>query len=372
MSACARCFIPGTFPGVTLGSDGLCQRCLAPRAPSLRGLEALRAELPGRSEGQWDVLVPASGGLDSTWALHVARRQLGLRVLAVFYDNGFASEPARRNLEGTCATLGIDLRVERSRNGVERRFVREFLAAGAPLGITWGCCTFCHYGIAAVVYRVARETAVPRVLWAITPYENEVFHPPGHWDGAGYLDIDFQIRRHWRVAAAFAGGPLLRHARPPVLGPALLHGAKAASAALSHRLELRTPPASNLFRIKPANRDPGIRDVMLYQYVPWDGREIEATLAREIGFSRPKDRESPWKYDCSLFPVTDWRFAKIYGISLTGLCCGTLVRHGLMDPETARIRIAESMDEGIFRRRMAPVVASLGLPPEVLEQLVRG
>ncbi|MBN1335807.1 MAG: hypothetical protein JXB39_07580 [Deltaproteobacteria bacterium] len=371
MSACTRCLIPGSFPGVVLGSDGLCQRCRAPRSPSLKGLDALEATLARRSGDRWDVVVPASGGLDSTWALWMARRQLGSRVLAVFYDNGFASEAARRNLEETCATLDVDLEVVRSRDGVERRFVREFLAAGAPLGISWGICTFCHFGIPAAVYRAARKARVPNVLWAITPFENEVFHPPGHWDDAGYLDIDFQIRRHWRMAAAFSAAPLAR-ARPGRVVPALAHAARAARAALSHRLELYTPPVSNLVRVKPVQRDPGIRDVLLYQYVPWDGREIEATLGREIGFSRPRDRESPWKYDCSLFPITDWRFAKTWGISLTGLCCGTLVRHGLMDLDTARVRLAESMDEALFRYRMEPVLASLGLPAEVLESLVRG
>ena len=56
----------------------------------------------------YDCVVGLSGGTDSTYLLYLAV-QLGLRPLAVHFDNGWNSEIAVRNIEKATSRLGVDL-----------------------------------------------------------------------------------------------------------------------------------------------------------------------------------------------------------------------------------------------------------------------
>jgi N-acetyl sugar amidotransferase len=58
-------------------------------------------------DSKYDCVVGLSGGLDSTYALHLAV-QAGLRVMAVHMDNGWNSELAQNNIEGIVQKTGVD------------------------------------------------------------------------------------------------------------------------------------------------------------------------------------------------------------------------------------------------------------------------
>ena len=60
-----------------------------------------------KTESKYDCVVGLSGGLDSTYALHLAVNA-GLRVLAVHMDNGWNSELAQHNIEGIIQKTGVD------------------------------------------------------------------------------------------------------------------------------------------------------------------------------------------------------------------------------------------------------------------------
>ncbi len=57
---------------------------------------------------RYDCIVGVSGGVDSSWAIVVAK-QLGLRPLAVHMDNGWNSELAQNNIENLVRGLDVDL-----------------------------------------------------------------------------------------------------------------------------------------------------------------------------------------------------------------------------------------------------------------------
>ena len=49
-------------------------------------------ELPAKGQGDYDCLVPLSGGKDSSYALHYVVRELGLKPLAASFDHGFVAD----------------------------------------------------------------------------------------------------------------------------------------------------------------------------------------------------------------------------------------------------------------------------------------
>lgn len=73
------------------------------------GLEKMVARI--REEGRrrpYDCIMGLSGGVDSTYLAYLSK-QLGLRPLAVHFDNGWNSELAVMNIQGIVAKLGMDL-----------------------------------------------------------------------------------------------------------------------------------------------------------------------------------------------------------------------------------------------------------------------
>lgn len=103
---------------ITFDEAGHCNHCrdffarIARR--SYRGEESdreLRAVVErirraGRGK-QYDCIIGISGGIDSSYAAYVARRN-GLRPLAVHMDNGWNSDIAVKNIKNLAKILGID------------------------------------------------------------------------------------------------------------------------------------------------------------------------------------------------------------------------------------------------------------------------
>jgi N-acetyl sugar amidotransferase len=74
-----------------------------------RMLEGIAAEIKTAGKGQpYDCIMGLSGGVDSTYVAYLAKK-LGLRPLAVHFDNGWNSELAVMNIENVINRLGFDL-----------------------------------------------------------------------------------------------------------------------------------------------------------------------------------------------------------------------------------------------------------------------
>ncbi len=119
----------------------------------------------------YDVLVGISGGKDSCYVAYLAKKKYNLRVLGVLYDFPFMRDLARENARNVCRTLGIELEIIKTRKSLEFDLLKNHMCAMAGTGTTWGQCLFCHYGIDAVLYGLAKKKGIPLVLGGVTSYE---------------------------------------------------------------------------------------------------------------------------------------------------------------------------------------------------------
>jgi N-acetyl sugar amidotransferase len=71
-------------------------------------LHALVERIKGKASGEYDSIVGLSGGVDSSYVAYQAVK-LGLKPLAVHFDNGWNSELAVKNIEELVNRLGLDL-----------------------------------------------------------------------------------------------------------------------------------------------------------------------------------------------------------------------------------------------------------------------
>jgi len=107
-------------PEITFDASGRCHHCrkaeqkLAedwrPDQDGEKMLMAAAEQIRQYGEGRdYDCIVGVSGGVDSSYVLHVAKSVMGLRPLAVHVDAGWNSEIAVKNIESLITALDVDL-----------------------------------------------------------------------------------------------------------------------------------------------------------------------------------------------------------------------------------------------------------------------
>ena len=98
---CKKCVCDGSISSLKLDKNGICQFCkihdeMEKEYPlnekSFSNLLEIckKIKIDGINK-KYDCIVGVSGGKDSSYLLYLVKEKLGLRPLAVHYDNGFDS-----------------------------------------------------------------------------------------------------------------------------------------------------------------------------------------------------------------------------------------------------------------------------------------
>lgn len=160
---CIRCIMPDTKPDLFIDSEGVCSACRAyenrKHVDWQRRREDL-AELLGRyksKDGQWDCVVPVSGGKDSTYQV-IRALEFGMNPLCVTATTCDLSELGRRNIE-TIKRLGVD-HVQFSPNPKVRAKLNR-IGLTEVGDISWPE----HVGIFTIPVRVAINYGIPLIIW---------------------------------------------------------------------------------------------------------------------------------------------------------------------------------------------------------------
>lgn len=141
MKRCSRCLYDETVPNITFDENGMCNYCKThdrlcleypTGAEGQRRLEAIANEIRQQGRGKpYDVVVGVSGGADSSYMLHLTK-QLGLRPLAVHFDNTWNSTVAVENIHDILSKLDVDLYTYVVDNKEYDDIYRSFLKSGVP------------------------------------------------------------------------------------------------------------------------------------------------------------------------------------------------------------------------------------------------
>ena len=138
---CSRCVMDDTVKGITFDEKGKCTFCkihdelekkfpLNEKAPER--LQQLVEKIKKDGKGKkYDCILGVSGGRDSTYTLYNAVK-LGLRPLAVHFDNGWNSEIAVQNIKNATKILGVDLHTHVADWEEFKDLQRSFLFASVP------------------------------------------------------------------------------------------------------------------------------------------------------------------------------------------------------------------------------------------------
>ena len=114
---CTRCILPESLNQISFDEDGICNHCRKYEEDfnywdSIKDRKEKEfreiLEKARKLKRPYDVLVPLSGGKDSTYALYLCAKIYKLKTLAVTLDNGFLTQPAKDNIRNALASCNAD------------------------------------------------------------------------------------------------------------------------------------------------------------------------------------------------------------------------------------------------------------------------
>lgn len=140
---CANCVMDTTDSLIKFDEKGICDHCnsfykdLLPNwhtdERGKRDLQVIIDKIKKEGEGKdFDCIMGMSGGADSSYMLHIAVKEFGLRPLVFHVDGGWNSELAVKNIEVMIDKLGLDLYTEVINWEEMKDFQLAFIKAGVP------------------------------------------------------------------------------------------------------------------------------------------------------------------------------------------------------------------------------------------------
>lgn len=165
---CTRCVYDETVPRIAFDEHGVCNYCklhddLEKTYPTgdegRKKLAAMAEEIKESGRGKkYDCVVGVSGGCDSSF-LVVTMKEMGLRPLAVHFDNTWNSPTATLNIYNVLKNLGVDLYTYVVNNREYDDILRSFILSGtkdldAPTDLA----------LASVLYATAEKHGIKYVI----------------------------------------------------------------------------------------------------------------------------------------------------------------------------------------------------------------
>jgi N-acetyl sugar amidotransferase len=191
LKICNKCLLDANILGLVFDDQGICNYC--------RIQEDLERQYPGGQQGfkdlkeisdqikhssrnrPYDLVVGVSGGADSSYLLYLAKSVLGLRPLAVHFDNSWNSAIATENIKKVTNKLDIDLFTHVVDHGEFDDSCKAFLKAGVTdLDIQT------DLGLAATLFKAAEKFNV-KYIFEGHSFRSEGIGPAGMY----YMDSKY-------------------------------------------------------------------------------------------------------------------------------------------------------------------------------------
>ena len=160
-----------TDPNIAFDDFGVCNHCREAKSILLTEPFCLSAEKKEHrltklvdkikqtgKQGKYDCIIGVSGGVDSSFVAYKVK-ELGLRPLAVHFDNGWNSELAQKNIENILRRLDIDLYTYVVDWPEFRDLQLSFLKASTPDSEIPS-----DHAIVTLLYNMARKHGVKYIL----------------------------------------------------------------------------------------------------------------------------------------------------------------------------------------------------------------
>ena len=167
LKSCTNCMLPETYETFEFDKKGVCNVCNSHKHQKSKIDWDARAETFNklvedfRGKGDYDCLVPFSGGKDSTYVLYEIVVKHKLKPLVISFDHGFFREQHLKNIERTLKILGTDYLTFKPNMKIVGKLMLESLKRKGDF------CWHCHVGISALPINVSGIPSASKNITAI-------------------------------------------------------------------------------------------------------------------------------------------------------------------------------------------------------------
>lgn len=319
---CTRCLLPETYETIEFDAEGVCNICRSTEHKQTqidwverkRLLDRLVEKFRGK--GDYDCIVPFSGGKDSTFQLYYLVKEYGLKPLVVRFNHGFMRPTIQENNQRTFKKLGVDVLEFTPNWHIVKRLMLESFERKTDF------CWHCHTGIYSYPLRIAIKFKVPLVFWGEPLAEISAYYDYLN-DEIEYEDEKkFNMVRNLGISADDMWGMINRPDHP------------------IDRRDLIPYTYPSLKELKEIN----YCSVCLGSFIPWDYTKNTEIIKRELGWKVDALEGVPVdinghgeKIECFMQGARDYiKFAK-RGYSRVAQINAFHIRNGRMTTEDARV-----------------------------------
>jgi glutamine---fructose-6-phosphate transaminase (isomerizing) len=320
---CSRCILPETMPFIAFDADGVCNYCqnYKPRNQPRPKEELFELIERFRRKSGDEVLVPFSGGRDSSYGLHLIIEELGLRPITYTYDWGMVTDLGRRNVSRMSSKLGVENIIVAADITKKRDHIRRNLTAwlkrpnlGMLSVLTAGDKHFFRH-----IETLKRQTGVSLNLWGINPLEVTHFK-------SGFLGVppDFAEER------VYSHGAMKQLRYQSLRFRAMLQSPGYFNRSIPDTL------AGEYYRSFTTKTD----YFHIFDYWRWDEKLIEETLDREYEWEHAPDTQTTWRIGDGTAAFYNYAYYTIAGFTEHDTFRSNQIREGDLTREEA-LRLVE-------------------------------
>lgn len=198
---CKKCIMDTSDPHIHFNEQGICDYCdnfenaIKPSwntdNKGKAQLQQLAAKIKKEGEGKdFDCIIGLSGGLDSSYAAHIAVNKMGLKPLLYHVDAGWNTDQAVGNIEKLVDGLGLDLYTDVINWQEMKDLQLSFLKSGIPdQDLPQDAAFF------SSLYKFARKNRIKYVITGAN-YSTECCREPEEWGGYPGIDKTLILNIH--------------------------------------------------------------------------------------------------------------------------------------------------------------------------------
>ena len=339
---CKRCILPASMPLITFDHEGICNYCRGHNKIEVAGRQALVEQLRQSPSGV-KTIVPFSGGRDSSFALHLLKKELNIDVVAFTYDWGVLTDLGRRNQARMIGKLGVEQILVSADIKRKREYVRKNVSA-------W--------------LRKPNLGMVPLFMAGDKHYFYHLHQLRRNYPGALIVYADNQLERSY-FKYGFAGvANKLKERKPYDIG----WNSTANLLAFYAKQFLTNPGYWNNSIVDTlsaywASYFVPKNFLHIYQFIRWDERNLVDTLVKEYEWELAEDTASSWRIGDGTAAFYNYIYFVMGGLTEHDTFRSNQIREGIISREEA---LSLALEEASPRAdSMSWYFETLGIDPEL-------
>ncbi|MGB3479118.1 MAG: ATPase [bacterium] len=321
---CAKCVLTDKMPHITFDKNGVCNYCNTYKNFKFQGEQELLRILDlhrGKSKN-YDCIVNISGGRDSAYTLLKLKKDYGMRVLAVNYENPFTDNQAKKNIDHMVKILKVDIIRFAHKSNIHESCFRNNLISWfrhpSPAMVPM-MCIGCKI-IWKKILKIAKTYDIRLIINGGNPYEYTSFKKE-LLDVSSNEPLTATYYKYGKglVKKTLANTSYLFPQYLPVLAKGFFY--------------------NNQYSIGSQLSGKNIKKIDLFHFIPWSESEIIARITNELYWDYPHELGSTWRFDCKIGHLKDYMYMTTLGMTEKDDFYAKMVREGLMTREQALKRL---------------------------------